>query len=212
MNTMNTKILVADDDAEIRHLIGISLQLEGYGVEAVENGEQVLRRLGEKPSPSLVILDLLMPGLGGIETLRRLRRFHERLPVLVLSCLTSPETVVEAMQSGASDYLGKPFEDTALQSYVSRLLADSSQHAHGKLLADQPQFVALNPQMLKIQQTISHIAHTDVPVLIHGESGVGKEVVARAIHESSDRRDRPFLKINCGGASFRFARKRDVRL
>ena len=116
MNTMNTQILVADDDSEIRHLIDISLKLEGHGVETVDNGEKVLRRLGEKPSPSLVILDLLMPGLGGMETLRRLRRTHEKVPVLVLSCLNSPEVVVEAMQSGASDYLVKPFEDGKLQS------------------------------------------------------------------------------------------------
>ncbi|MCH7979285.1 MAG: sigma-54-dependent Fis family transcriptional regulator [Acidobacteria bacterium] len=197
MNTMNTQILVADDDSEIRHLIDISLKLEGHGVETVDNGEKVLRRLGEKPAPSLVILDLLMPGLGGMETLRRLRRAHEKVPVLVLSCLNSPEVVVEAMQSGASDYLVKPFEDGKLQSYVSRLVAEEASPAARKKLPDQPQFVTLNPQMQKIQQTISQIAHTDVPVLIHGESGVGKEVVARSIHESSDRRDKPFVKINC---------------
>jgi len=197
MSTMNTQILVADDDAEIRHLIDISLKLEGHGVETVDNGEQVLRRLSEKPCPSLVILDLLMPGIGGMETLRRLRQSHEKVPVLILSCLNSPEVVVEAMQGGASDYLVKPFEDGKLQSYVSRLVTDDPPPAARKFLADQPQFITLNPQMLKIQQTIGQIAHTDVPVLIHGESGVGKEVVARAIHESSDRRDKPFLKINC---------------
>ncbi len=197
MNAINTQILVADDDAEIRHLIDISLKMEGHGVETVDNGEKVLRRLSEKPCPSLVILDLLMPGLGGMETLRRLRQSHEKVPVLVLSCLSSPEVVVEAMQSGASDYLVKPFEEGKLQSYVSRLVANDAPHAAPKNLQNQPQFIALNPQMLKIQQTISQIAHTDVPVLIHGESGVGKEVVARAIHESSDRRGKPFVKINC---------------
>ncbi|MCH8269565.1 MAG: response regulator, partial [Acidobacteria bacterium] len=150
MNTMNTQILVADDDSEIRHLIDISLKLEGHGVETVDNGEKVLRRLGEKPSPSLVILDLLMPGLGGMETLRRLRRAHEKVPVLVLSCLNSPEVVVEAMQSGASDYLVKPFEDGKLQSYVSRLVADEASPAARKKLPDQPQFITLNPQMQKI--------------------------------------------------------------
>ncbi len=197
MNTMNTQILVADDDSEIRHLIDISLKLEGHGVETFDNGEKMLRRLGDKPAPSLVILDLLMPGLGGMETLRQLRRAYEKLPVLVLSCLNSPEIVVEAMQSGASDYLVKPFEDGKLQSYVSRLVANDAPSASRKLLTDRPQFIVLNPQMQKIQQTISQIAHTDVPVLIHGESGVGKEVVARSIHESSDRRDKPFVKINC---------------
>jgi len=194
---MDTKILLADDDAEIRHMVGLSLQLEGYGVEAVENGEQVLRRLDEKPFPSLLILDLMMPGMGGIETLRRLRQVHGKLPVLVLSCLNAPETIVEALQSGASDYLVKPFEGTKLHTYVSRLLRAPEPIVPREEIPERLRFVALNPQMLKIQQTIRQIADTDVPVLIHGESGVGKEVVARSIHETSNRRNKPFLKINC---------------
>ena len=169
MNTMNTQILVADDDAEIRRLIDISLKLDGHSVETVDNGEQVLRRLSEKPCPSLVILDHMMPGIGGMETLRLLRQSHEKVPVLMLSCLNSPEVVVEAMQGGASDYLVKPFEDGKLQSYVSRLVAADSPPVARKLLADQPQFIALNPEMQKIQKTIRQISHTDVPILIHGE-------------------------------------------
>ena len=195
---MGTNILVIDDDPEIRYLLSTSLQLEGYSVEAVENGERALRRLVEKPRPSLMILDLVMPGLAGMETLRRLRELHRDLPVLVLSCLNSPDAIVEAIQSGASDYLVKPFEDSKLKNCISRLLeAFHALPVTGGGAPDWQPFIALNEKMLKIQETIRQIGPTDVPVFIHGESGVGKEVVARAIHEFSERREKRFLKINC---------------
>jgi len=191
-------ILVADDDADVRHMLSLSLQLEGYDVESVESGEQVLKRLtnGTVP-PSLLILDLMMPGLGGMETLRKLQSTQQRPPVLVLSCLTSPDMVVEAMQVGAADYMVKPFENEKLQAHVSRLLGGNGSHVAPRATGSGPTFVASNPKMLKIQDTIRRIAHTDVPVLIHGQSGVGKEVVARTIHDTSNRRGKPFLKINC---------------
>jgi len=195
---MNRRILIADDDPQIRQMVSLSLQLGGFDVEAVPSGEQALQWMQDKPSPSLVILDLLMPGLGGMETLRRLRQSHQKLPVVVLSCLNSPDSIVEAMQCGASDYVMKPFEDGYLQGRIGRLLNGKAQPAAPPMpLVQEPEFVARNPQMLKIQETIRQIAHTDVPVLIHGESGVGKEVVARAIHEASNRANKPFLKINC---------------
>lgn len=194
---MNHRILIADDDADIRHMLSLSLQMEGYEVEAFESGEQVLGRAEEKPPASMVILDLLMPGLGGMETLRRLRDRGGRLPVMVLSCLSSPDVIVEALQSGASDYLIKPFETDKLCHRINRLVDGVPAPAAAKLPAEEPSFVALSPQMIKIQETIQQIAHTDVPVFIHGESGVGKEVAARAIHESSNRRNMPFSKVNC---------------
>ena len=195
---MDTRILVIDDDPEIRFLLSTSLQLEGYRVEALDSGEKALLQLVEKPRPSLMILDLVMPGLSGIETLRRLRELQRDLPVLVLSCQNSPDAIVEAIQSGASDYLVKPFEDAKLQNCISRLL--EAHHALPGLAAGLPDgqpFIALNEKMLKIQETIRRISGADVPVFIHGESGVGKEVVARAIHELSERREKLFLKINC---------------
>ena len=195
---MDTKILVVDDDPEIRYLLSTSLQLEGYGVEALDSGEMALRRLLEKPRPSLMILDLVMPGLSGIETLRRLRELRTDMPVLVLSCLSSPDAIVEAIHNGASDYLVKPFEDSRLKTSISRLLEvyRALPSPVGDLPDRQP-FIALNEKMLKIQDTIRQISRTDVPVFIHGESGVGKEVVARAIHDLSERREKLFLKINC---------------
>ena len=197
---MNEKILVADDDPEIRKMVSLSLELGGFSVDSVPSGEQALQWVQQRPAPSLVILDLIMPGLGGMETLRRLRQLERKMPVLVLSCLNTPDVIVEAMQSGASDYLMKPFENANLHNRITRLLAGRPQPRatiSPRPSAAQMQFVARNPQMLKIHETIRQIAHTDVPVLVHGESGVGKEVVARAIHEGSDRHDKPFVKINC---------------
>ena len=194
---MNHSILIADDDADIRHMLSLSLQTEGYAVEVFESGEQVLRRVGEGPPASLMILDLLLPGIDGLETLRRLRNRSEALPVLVLSCQTSPDVIVEALQSGASDYLIKPFEIDKLYNRINRLVNGAPGPAGPKPAAEELSFVALSPQMKKIQETIRQIGPADVPVFIHGESGVGKEVVARAIHESSNRRKMPFSKINC---------------
>ncbi len=192
---MNRKILVVDDDPEIRHLLSTSLQLEGHAVEAVDSGEKALRRVAESPRPSLVVLDLIMPGLSGLDTLRQLREMDGRLPVLVLSCMTSPETIVESLRGGATDFMAKPFDDSKFQSRISHLLATHPTPGNG--LRDGQLFIARSAKMLKIQETIRQIGRTDVPVLIQGESGVGKEVVARAIHESSERLEKPFLKINC---------------
>jgi two-component system response regulator AtoC len=190
--------LIADDDADIRGMLSMSLKSEGYAVEAFENGEQVLNRLMEHTPASLLILDLLMPGMSGLDTLRRLRDQGKRLPVLVLSCQSSPDVIVEVLQSGASDYLVKPFESEKLYHRIGRLVGkELDPPPAAKPQADGPAFVALNPQMVKIQETIQQLAHTDVPVFIHGESGVGKEVVARAVHEASNRSKLSFLKINC---------------
>jgi two-component system response regulator AtoC len=182
-------------------MLSMSLKSEGYAVEAFENGEQVLNRIAEHPPASLLILDLLMPGMSGLDTLRRLRDQGKRLPVLVLSCQSSPDVIVEVLQSGASDYLVKPFETQKLYHRINRLVGEElggpSVSPTPQALGDTPSFVALNPQMVKIRETIQQIDHTDVPVFIHGESGVGKEVVARSIHEMSNRHRMPFLKINC---------------
>jgi len=197
---MSENILIADDDAEIRDMVSLSLQLGGFAVDSVQSGEQALQWVQEKPAPSLVILDLVMPGIGGMETLRRLRQIQQKTPVLVLSCLNTPDTIIEAMQCGASDFITKPFEDKNLHSRISRLLGGRVQPSpmiSPKPSVSERQFIAYNPQMLKIQETIRQISHTDVPVLIHGESGVGKEVVARALHEASNRSSKPFVKINC---------------
>lgn len=194
---MRPRILVADDDADIRTMLNMSLETEGYAVETFESGEKLLCRMEEDSAASLVILDLLMPGLGGIETLQHLRRQRKHLPVLVLSCQTSPDVIVNALQKGATDYMTKPFESAKLYSRIRHLSEAASVAAAPKHPIDGLGFIALHPRMLEITETIRQIASTDVPVFIHGESGVGKEMVARAIHESSNRRNMPFLKVNC---------------
>jgi two-component system response regulator AtoC len=190
-------VLVADDDPEIRQMVNISLQLEGYEVETADCGEQVLQKLRDKPRLSALVLDLLMPGIGGMETLRRIRVDNRRIPVLVLSGLAATDNVVEALRAGASDYLTKPFEQANLQRRVRQLLGEMAALPQSDAAGRKPLFGAWSPEMLRIERTVQQIAPTDVPVLIHGESGVGKEVVARAIHEASDRRNRPFVKVNC---------------
>jgi two-component system response regulator AtoC len=195
--TVPPRVLVADDDPEIRQILNISLQREGYEVETAECGEQVLQRLKDKPGMSALVLDLLMPGMGGIETLRRIRTSDQLMPVLVLSGLATTDTVVEALRAGASDYLTKPFEQANLQRRMRQLLGEAIVAPQTEPSTREPLFGAWSPQMLGIEKIIRQIAASDVPVLIHGESGVGKEIVARAIHEASNRRDMPFVKVNC---------------
>src|SRR3954469_19532663 len=129
---MNERILVADDDPEIRQMVSLSLEIGGFSVESVQSGEQALERLQSKPAPALVILDLMMPGIGGMETLRRLRQMQEKTPVMVLSCLNQPDMIVEAMQNGASDYMMKPFEDANLHKRIGRLLNGKSNGTNGQ--------------------------------------------------------------------------------
>jgi two-component system response regulator AtoC len=138
-----------------------------------------------------------MPGMGGIETLRQIRINHRHIPVLVLSCLASTDNVVEALRAGASDYLTKPFEQANLQRRIQQLVGEPLAPRQTQAPAREPLFAAWSPQMLRIERTVHQIARADVPVLIHGESGVGKEIVARAIHETSGRRNGPFVKVNC---------------
>jgi len=194
---MQKTILIADNDAGVRHHIQALLQTDGYLVEFADNRSEVFDRMKKKPHPSLVIVEPLLSDMGGVGALQRLRDLPQRPSVLVLSGHSTPENIVRAMQSGASDYLVKPFEGQELRNCVSRLIDGTEDEEE----AEQPErtkpFIAVNEKMLRIQETIFRIAGADVPVLIEGESGVGKEVVARSIHALSNRSHKPFVKINC---------------
>jgi DNA-binding NtrC family response regulator len=152
----------------------------------------------------LVLLDILMPETDGLETLKRLRKVEREIPVIMLSCIGETRTIVEAMRSGATDYLNKPFEEAELEVAILKALDRKRLVEENKLLRAQNQelsegyrFIASNPKMIRIKELIVQIANTDVTVFIEGESGVGKEIVAREIHQGSPRREKPFVKVNC---------------
>ena len=200
----STSILVVDDEEGIRNYLKTLLKLKGFEVSTVGSGNEALDYFTAHPPPSLVLLDIVMKEMDGLETLKRLRKVERELPIIMLSCIGETRTIVEAMRSGATDFLNKPFEEAELEIAILKALDRKKLIEENKLLREQNQeltegyrFIASNPKMLRIKELVAQIANTDVTVFIQGESGVGKEIVAREIHQGSPRRDKPFVKVNC---------------
>jgi two-component system response regulator AtoC len=198
------KILVVDDEPSIRKYLQTLLEVDGFEVATVASGKEALKRVGEGERPDYIILDVLMPEIDGLETLRQLMQLDRTLSVLMLSCSNETNTVVEAIRLGALDYLTKPFEKPELDAAFLKCRQKKELRTENialkeycEALTEDISFLAASPQMLKIRQQILQIAPVDVPVFISGESGVGKEVVARMIHIRSTRRLQPFTKVNC---------------
>ena len=197
-------ILVVDDEPSMCRYLQTLLEADSYRVETASNGFQALERVQHSPLPDLVLLDLLMPDLDGIETLSRLRQDRPGLKVVMLSCVSEPHKVVQAMRLGAADYLAKPFQKAELDAVLnywmrpeSALAEPETQACEVEELGEDLFFVAAAPAMRKIRVQAAQIANTDVPVLLLGESGTGKEIVARLMHKLSARSHRTFLKVNC---------------
>ena len=151
-------------------------------------------------SPDLVLLDLLMPGIDGLQTLEQLRQLKPGLKVVMLSCVSDTRKVVQAMRLGAIDYLTKPFQKAELDAVIGQCVGTRRARptpAKLKNLCDDVFFVAASPAMKKIRSQAALVANVDIPVLLLGESGTGKEVLARLIHKLSPRAHRTFLKVNC---------------
>ena len=176
----------------------------GYTVECAESGDQAVTRLSAGYLPSVIVQDIVMPGINGIEVLESVKKINPTIPVIILSGAGQTKTVVEAMKLGAADFLVKPFEEQELELAIENVVEKQKLKDEVKTLkrqldayVDTGDILTTNPQLLKIKEIAKHVADTDVPVLITGESGVGKEVVARFIHANSARHDKPFVKVNC---------------
>jgi len=198
------RVLVVDDEPSIRKYLQTLLEVDGYHVTAVASGPEALESVQQGERPHFIILDVLMQEMDGLETLRRLMQVDRTLNVIMLSCSNDVTTVVEAIRLGAQDYLTKPFEKPELDAAIlkSRQKMDlrkenQALREYCDHLTEDLSFLASSPQMVRIRQQILQIAPVDVPVFICGESGVGKEVVARMIHMRSTRRNQPFVKVNC---------------
>jgi two-component system, NtrC family, response regulator AtoC len=198
------KILVIDDEPSIRKYLQTLLEVDGFQVTTLPSGKEALERIGSGERPDFIILDVLMSEMDGVETLRQLMQIDRTLNVIMLSCSNEVTTVVEAIRLGALDYLTKPFEKPELDAALLKCRQKQELRSENKALREYCEqltedlsFLAASPQMLKIRQQILQIAPVDVPVFVSGESGVGKEVVARMIHLRSTRRQQPFIKVNC---------------
>jgi two-component system response regulator AtoC len=196
------RVLIAEDEPDVREYLSLSLRCRGYEVEQAENGNEVLNLLKEKDNGlSLVLLDIMMPWKDGIETLREIRQMDKNIPVIMLSGVSATTTIIQTMKSGADDYLTKPVTDEQLFGAIETTLAarEASHTSTQKLLAQTPQKrSSTRSSWMKTMETMLHqVGHSEAPVLLQGETGAGKEVLARMLHAASSRAAHPFLKVNC---------------
>jgi len=204
MTNPSARILVVDDEKLIRWSVAERLQRDGYEVLSAESGEQALEIVAATP-PDLMLLDVRLPGIDGVQTLQRALSLHPELAVLMMSAHSTVDIAVEAMKHGAIDFLVKPFPFQQLDAAVERAIATARTRRHiATLTGDMRGASALqaivggSAMMEQVRSMISRLASSDTTtVLIEGESGAGKEVVARAIHFQSARADRPILQVNC---------------
>lgn len=202
-------ILLVDDEPTVLRYIKTLLEIDNYQVETANSGEEAVQRMHRRPAPNLIMLDLVMPGMDGLETLESCKKIHPEQKVVMMSCVSDTGKVVQAIKLGASDYLTKPFQLPQLQGAIRRALAANQQEDAQSAkytvkgaemvenLDDELFFLAASPVMKQIRAQVALIAKVDVPVLLLGESGVGKEILARLIHKMSIRAHRPMVKVNC---------------
>jgi len=193
-------ILLVDDEPGMLRYIRTLLEVDDHKVQTATTGEEAVQHVQKGLQPDLVLLDLLMPGIDGLQTLEQLRQIKPGLKVVMLSCVNDTRKVVQAMRLGATDYLTKPFQKAELDSVIAQCIGSGKNEKYAgevEELCDDVFFVAASPAMKKIRSQAALVANVDIPVLLLGESGTGKEVLARLIHKLSPRAHRTFLKVNC---------------
>ena len=206
----NKIILVVDDESSMRKNIIDSLLPEGFKTFEAGDGKEALKKLNEV-KPNIVLLDINLPQMDGITTLKEIKKDYDDIPVIIFTAYGTSERAIEAMKSGAFDYLEKPFELDELKLIIKRAAEYSdllgevkklrTQVSNINFLSKDDRLIGRNPKMQEIFKTIGRIAPTDATVLIQGESGTGKELIADAIHRHSLRFDKPNVKVNCGAFS-----------
>ncbi len=201
------KVLIVDDDKNLVKVLRTELKDGGFEVDAVGSGTEALERFG-KEDYDVSILDMNLPLLGGMEILKRIKDSDISTEVIILTGHGTLSTAVAAMKIGAYDFLTKPFDVEELKAVITKayerkkLLAENLQlKTQIKRQAEYPQIITKNPRMLEILEIARKVSLSELPVLIQGESGVGKELVAKAIHDSSRGSGGPFIPLNCGAIS-----------
>ena len=197
-------ILIIDDEVEIRESLQTLLEFEGYDVEVAGNGEEGVAKIGERPF-DLVLLDLALPGRSGIEVLPEIRSLDPQISVIMITAYGTVEDAVRAMQSGAANFLQKPWDNEKLLAdirvAVARRRAEEENIQLKRALKQRYNFesiVGKSEPMLKIFDLVAQVAPSRSTVLLQGESGTGKELIAKALHLNSPRRDRTFVPVNTG--------------
>jgi DNA-binding NtrC family response regulator len=200
----NPRVLVVDDEAEIRESLNLLLTSEGFAVDTVADGDQALTHLDSKPS-DVVLLDLMLPGRSGLEIQKEIRTRDPELPVIIITATAVIETAVEAVRAGAYDFVTKPWNNEKLVVSVKNAVRHKALHSENRQLRralrerySKGSIVGNSERMVRLMEMVHQVAASRSTVLIQGESGTGKELVARAIHLESPRADKPFVPVNSG--------------
>ncbi len=199
----NPRILIVEDESKMRRILELMLSPDGYTIDLAEDGIKALSFL-EKRSYDLIITDLKMPNLDGMELIKTINKIPLNILVIVITAYGSVESAVEAMKQGAFDYITKPFEKEIIRIVVSKAIAHSIMRRENSYLREEigkryalNELVGNSPKMRDVYELVSQVAGTASTVLITGESGTGKELLARAIHYGSPRAAGPFVAVNC---------------
>ncbi|MBV1910150.1 MAG: sigma-54 dependent transcriptional regulator [Kangiellaceae bacterium] len=184
---MVTKVLVVEDDFALRSALIASLEVSGYKILSSENAESAIAQLAKSPMPDMVITDIQMGEMSGIELLKFIRKNNQQLPVILMTAYGDVSDAVEAMKLGACDYLQKPFDPDTLTDLIEQYLPDLG----------EKEIIIVDPASIKIYEYAQKIAQTLSNVLLSGPSGAGKEVLAKFIHQNSHRKEQKFVAINC---------------
>lgn len=200
-------ILVADDEDNVSKLLALVLKEKGYRIILAKNGQEALAQF-KQMSMALVLMDIRMPEMDGLTALRKLKEINKSVPIILMTAYAGVETAVDALKLGAFDYIIKPFDLEDVLSLVKKALDYSQNQVEDMAILDklalydengQSQKILTNsPLMMALCRNIAKVSQTSATVLITGESGVGKELVAKAIHYHSPRSTGPFIKVNCG--------------
>src|ERR1700726_1620186 len=198
------RVLVVDDEVDIRESLETLLSLEGYSVDLAENATEGLKR-AESVSYDLILLDLMMPDRSGMEVLQDIRERDTETPVFMITAYGSVEVAVNALKAGANDYFSKPWDNEKLLIEIDRMLARNRlerENAQLKRALKQqygfPNIIGKNDRMLRILDLVTQVAPSRATILITGETGTGKELIAKGIHANSARADQPFVAVNSG--------------
>ena len=198
------RILVVDDEADIRESLEILLNTEGYNIDLAQNGAEGLRR-AEAGNYDLILLDLMMPDRSGMEVLKEVRERDSETPIFMITAYGSAEVAVSALKSGANDYFSKPWDNEKLLIEIDRMIAHTRLEHENRQLKRAfkqqysfPNIIGKNDRMLRVLDLVTQVAPSRATILITGETGTGKELIAKAIHAHSARSDYPFVPVNSG--------------
>ena len=194
---MTSEIWIAEDDRSLRWVMEKAIRREEMQVRSFENGEDLLEALNDS-KPEIIISDIRMPGMDGLELLQRIHAEHQNLPIIITTAHSDLDSAVAAYQSGAFEYLPKPFDLEELIDVARRGISFAKEQKTSAAVALSPQseIIGEAPAMQEVFRAIGRLSNSNITVLINGESGTGKELVAQALHKHSPRKNNKFIALN----------------